>query len=232
MNLPIYSIIFAVVYLCMLVSYFFSETSGNFKRRAINKIIMATTFWGYGLFETINKCLWDTKWALILMIGITFSYIGDVWLLWSFKKGGVAFAAGNIIIVASLFELATDKGVSFGEYWWFILLLAFFVGGFILLWKKGFYKDLDKPMVYMFVPYIFSVTCHGTLSLALLFVFGLAGILETKFIFLFVGSILFMISDYFISWHNFRNKESKAVLRLNSGTYFFGLMLVVLSFTL
>ncbi len=232
MTLPIYSIIFAVVYLIMLISYFFSETSGNFKRRAWNKIIMATTFWCYALFEMFHLGLWGTPWNLVLMIGITFSYIGDVWLLWSFTKGGIAFATGNVIIIAAILMLATSYGIPFAAYWWFLLILAFFVGLFLILTKKGFYKNLKMPMTAMFVPYIASVSAHGTLSLALIFVFGAAGLMSLKFAFLFFGSILFMISDYFISWHNFRDKESKLILRCNSGTYFFGLMLIVLSFTL
>ena len=232
MNLPIYSIIFAVIYLGLLVSYFFSETSGNFKRRAINKIIMATMFWLYALFEMFHLGLWGIPWNLILMIGITFSYIGDVWLLWSFTKGGVAFGIGNAIIVAAIIKLAATMGIAFSAYWWFILIFLFFVSLFAILTKKGFYKDLKMPMLAAFLPYICSVTAHGTLSLALIFVFGAAGILGLKFALLFAGSILFMISDYFISWHNFRDKESKAILRLNSGTYFTGLLLIVLSFTL
>ena len=233
MTLPIYSIIFAVVYLAMLVSYFFSETSGNFKRRAWNKIIMATTFWGYALFEMFHLGLWGSNIPYtILMIGITFSYIGDVWLLWSFTKGGIAFGVGNAIIVAGIIELVKSMGVPFANYWFFILVCAFFLCVFLILWKKGFYKDLKAPMIYMFTPYIGSVTAHGTLSLVLIFVLGLAGLMTPQLWFLFAGSILFMISDYFISWHNFRDKKSKLILRCNSGSYFFGLMLVVLSFTL
>ena len=40
-----------------------------------------------------------------------------------------------------------------------------------------------------------------------------------------------MISDYLISLHKFKYLKSKAILRLNSGTYFTGLLLAALCYT-
>ena len=231
MTLPVYSIIFAIVYICVMISYFFSETSGNFKRRAINKITLASMFWGYALFEMIHQGLFSTLFFM-LFIGITFSYWGDIWLLWDFTKGGMVFAVGNVIIAGFIVSYMTEIGVPFISYWWAILLIGFFVGLFIVLYKKGFYKYLKPPFVYAFTPYIISVASHGCLSLALIFVTGAMGLCTAKLALIFFGSMLFMISDYFIAWHNFRDKYSKAILRLNSGTYFTGLLLIVLSFTL
>ena len=40
---------FIIAYLTVLCLYFFSETSGNFKRRAVNKIALAVLFEGYAV---------------------------------------------------------------------------------------------------------------------------------------------------------------------------------------
>ncbi len=37
-------ILFILVYMTLLISYLFSETSGNFRRRAVNKIVLASLF--------------------------------------------------------------------------------------------------------------------------------------------------------------------------------------------
>lgn len=235
MVLPTYSIIFAVAYICVMISYFFSETSGNFKRRVINKITLASMFWFYALIEMIRLGGFSTLYFM-LFIGITFSYWGDIWLLWDFTKGGIVFAVGNVIIAGFIVAYMTQLGVPFLSYWWALILIGLFVGLFIILYKKGFYKYLKPPFVYAFVPYILSVSAHGCLSLVLIFVTSslVKGNPQfaTQLAFLFFGSMLFMISDYFIAWHNFRDKYNKAILRLNSGTYFTGLLLIVLSFTL
>ncbi len=226
--MQLYTIIFIVAYLALLVSYFFSETSGNFKRRAINKIVMATAFITYIAFEMFHFGRWGDPIMIELFIGIFFAYLGDVLLLWSFSKGGVSFAIGNGIIFASMIKFVMAKGLAFENFWWFLLIFAIFFGTFLILWYKGWYDYEEKPMMKNVFPlYIATVSLHGTLSIAALIMLPFSW----NVLLLCVGLILFMISDYFISLHKFKYKESKAILRLNSGTYFLGLMLAAVSFS-
>ena len=223
MKLPM--IIFVIVYMAVLVSYLFSETSGNFKRRAVNKIILASMFLLYSIFETIHLGLFNTI-QIICLIGVIFAYIGDVWLLWSFIKGGTAFSIGNVVLFGYLIVYLTQNGVSYLSVSWHLILLAILLGCFIFLVQKGWYDKMPDKMKWPFTGYILSVSLHGTLAFALL-----TQLHDVKSVLLCSGLVLFMISDYFISLHKFKYKESKLILRCNSFSYFTGLMLVALSFS-
>lgn len=218
-------IIFVIAYLAVTVSYFFSETSGNFKRRAINKIFLASMFLVYAAVEMVRLQMFGSL-QLLCFIGVIFAYIGDVWLLWDFLKGGISFAIGNVILFTYLNIYYYGMGLTVANYWWFIIPFAILVGGFIYLANTGWYEHLKGKMIKGFTIYITSVSLHGTLSIA-----GLCYLHDVKSVLLCAGLLLFMISDYFISLHKFKYIESKAILRCNSGTYFIGLMLVALSFT-
>lgn len=218
-------IVFVIAYVAVTISYFFSETSGNFKRRAVNKIILATMFLIYATVEMFRLRLFGTL-QLVAFIGVIFSYIGDVWLLWDFKNGGKSFAIGNVILFVYLNLYYYSVGLTIKNYWWFVILFLGLVEGFKYLAKIGWYEHLKGKMVKDFTLYISSVTLHGTLGLV-----GLFYLHDIKSVLLCAGLFLFMVSDYFISLHKFKYIDSKAILRCNSGTYFIGLMLVVLSFS-
>ena len=114
-------IVFVIAYVAVTISYFFSETSGNFKRRAVNKIILATMFLIYATVEMFRLRLFGTL-QLVAFIGVIFSYIGDVWLLWDFKKGGASFAVGKVILFVYLNLYYYSAGLTIKNYWWFIIL--------------------------------------------------------------------------------------------------------------
>lgn len=226
--MTIYMVAFICIYVATTVSYFFSETSGNFKRRATNKIILASLFMCYSIFEFFHLGYGFGSIQFECLIGVFFAFLGDVLLLWSFSKGGTAFGVGNVILFCYELQYFAENGLAFRDYWWFLIILAVVLTIWAYLWYGGWYDYSKKPvMKWLFAPYIVSVTLHGTLSIAGLFVLPFSA----KSILLCCGLILFMISDYFISLHKFKYTESKAILRLNSGTYFIGLMLVALSFS-
>ena len=222
MSIPM--LVFIIAYVAVTISYLFSETSGNFKRRAINKIFLASMFLIYATFETIRHGNLGNL-QIVALIGVTFAYCGDVLLLWSFSKGGVAFSIGNIILFCYELAYFAQNGLSFSDYWWFLIIFAVMAVTFVTLVVKKWYTIPGK-LNFWFCIYIISVTLHGTLSIA-----GLTQLHDVKSILLCCGLILFMISDYFISLHKFKYKKSKAILRCNSSTYFIGLMLVALSFS-
>lgn len=218
-------IVFVIAYVAVTISYFFSETSGNFKRRAVNKIFLASMFLIYATVEMFRLQLFGTL-QLVAFIGLIFAYIGDVWLLWDFMRGGISFAIGNVILFTYLNIYYYGMGLTLKSYWWFVVLLAILVGGFSYLANNGWYEHLKGKMIKKFTLYITSVSLHGTLGLV-----GLFYLHDMKSILLLAGLFLFMVSDYFISLHKFKYIDSKAILRCNSGTYFIGLMLVALSFS-
>ena len=215
-------IVYSVIYLGVLVAYFFSETSGNHKRRSINKIVLASMFLipcivGYIMnFNSLD-------YSLILLIGLVLCFIGDVLLLFSFTKGGISFMIGNILISAYLVIHILQNNVP--HIYPIVAVILFLIAGstFITLATK---KVIN--LRNMFVPisfYILSVTLHGLLGLSLLVYYH-----NIHYILFSVGLALYMVSDYFLMTYKFKYPSKKWVLRCNSGTYFVGMLLVALSY--
>ncbi len=218
-------ICYVIVYLGSLIAYFFSETSGNFARRCVNKIIMAGMFLAIGFGGLIENGMIPTALGITLAIGLLFAAIGDAALLWSFTLGGISFGIGNVTLFIAYLQYLSFMGVSFSQYWWFLIIYVIFCATWLILMKTG-WIDFDKYGIKM-VLYLFSVMLHGTLSIA-----GCFCLQDPRSLLMFIGSIFFMISDWFISLHKFKYKESKLVHRCNSGTYFFGMLLIALGFQL
>lgn len=221
MNLP--RIIFCFAYLIVLVCYFFSETSGNHKRRVVNKCIMATMFLGYFIFESQRNGYWSQPLFFLCIAAFFFSWLGDVLLLFSFLYGGISFMIGNIFFAAYLITIAVTNAVPFAQVWWAIPLFVLVSGVFYIL---HFTKKVDFKTTGILMPvYVTTVTGHGMLSIAVASAVG-----GVHMILLSAGLVLFMISDYFLTVHKFV-KHEKWVLRCNSGTYFTGMLLAAVSFT-
>ena len=221
MDLP--RILFCVVHLVVLVSYFFSETSGNFKRRVINKCLMATMFLGYFLFESHRNGYWSQPLFFLCIIAFVLSWLGDVLLLFSFMKGGISFMVGNVFFVAYLIALCVQREVAFAAVWWAIPLFVIAASVFFIL---HFTKRVAFKKTGILMPvYVSTVTAHGMLSVA-----AAAAIGGVHMFLLSAGLVLFMISDYFLTVHKFI-KHEKWILRCNSGTYFIGMLLAAVSFS-
>lgn len=214
-------IAFIVVYLALLICYFFSEVGPRFSRRALNKIAMATLFYSFG---TVWFLLSDREgWNYLALVGLTFSWLGDILLLWSFIKGGVSFSVGNLFLLAYEIFLLRQARVPFGRVAVFPVLFAA-LAVFVFLAAKKLNKRLAKLRIPL-IAYMLSSTAHGVFGICLAAtVPGLHPLLFG------VGLALFMISDYFLMAHKFVS-DRKLILRLNSGTYFVGMMLVALSFS-
>lgn len=214
-------IVFSVAYVALLISYFFSETSGNFKRRAVNKIVMATMFLGYVAVEFVRLKYNFMSIELIMLLAFIFAWLGDVLLLWSFMKGGIAFMASNLLFFAYLCCTAFQAGLGFSDLWWFVLIFAALIGTVTTLYLK---KKLDFGKVGpLMLVYLSTVTLHGSFSVALACNTG-----DTRLLMLCGGLILFMVSDYFLTVNKFVS-EKNWILRCNSGTYFMGLLIAALS---
>jgi len=215
-----YQFVFVAVYMPIVIMYLFSETSGNFKRRAVNKITMAAMFMLFALVELLRR---ESRSPLdiLLMAGIIFSFLGDVVLLWDFVKGGVLFMIGNFLYTGYFLLRVINHGITGGNAIWIVILTAIPVAMFLYWCYTGF-VNLGKLKV--FKAYIASITMAASCGLVLMY-----SMKTMRTNFMGIGILLFMISDYFLSLHKFRNKDSKMYLRCNSFTYFTGMMLIALS---
>jgi uncharacterized membrane protein YhhN len=84
--------------------------------------------------------------------------------------------------------------------------------------KKKFNFNKYK---YPVLTYLGVVTINGIMATTLL--------LSANNIMFSIGIVLFMISDYILMIHKFKNSHNR-LLQANSGCYFIGLLLIALSF--
>ena len=217
-------IIFIAVYLIALCCYFKTRTSGNIRHRAINKYFMATMYLLLAIVTFINKYEF-ASYQTLLMAALIFAWLGDIFLVFDFGRGGDFFLAGNVCFTLYEQIILVDKGgYSFRNFAW-----TFIVAGLMLvivIFATGRWPEKIKmgkmrwPMIF----YLSSIFMHGITGLALMTMMK-----GTGYAMLGLGSFLFMISDIDLNVYRFIMNNNKWLIRFNSLTYFVGLLLIVLS---
>ena len=217
-------IIFIAVYLIALCCYFKTRTSGNIRHRAINKYFMATMYLVLAFVTFFNKYEF-ASYQLLLMAALILAWLGDIFLVFDFNRGGDFFLAGNICF--TLYEQAVliDKGgYRFNDFAWTFVVVGLMLA--IVIFATGRWPEKIRmgkmrwPMIF----YLSSIFMHGITGLALMI--KMPG---TSYAMLGLGSFLFMVSDIDLNVYRFILNNNKWLIRLNSLTYFGGLLLIVLS---
>lgn len=215
-------IVFIIFYSLFLCAYFITRVGNNMKHRAINKYILASMYFVYAIvmFSVCDLSMHH----YILLIALLFAYLGDIFLVFDFTKGGLFFLTCNICF--SIFYLVSLTGyhVPFINYFWIFIIWAILISTFIYLANK--YPKVIKleKMKYPMSAYLSTITLHGLLGLV-----SAIFINTTPIIVMGIGSLLFMISDYILTIDRFIIQKNKWIVRANSLTYFAGLLLIVLS---
>ena len=216
-------IIFTVVYLIALCCYFYTRTSGNKKARMINKYIMATMYLVFACVVFLRD--YDfVSYQTLLIAALILAWLGDIFLVVDFNRGGDFFLAGNICFVLYEQIVLMDNGYTFGDFWWTFLVMAVMVAALILACSKWPDKIKMGKMRWPMTWYLSTIFMHGITGLALMIY--LPG---TNYALMGLGSFLFMISDIILNAYRFVFNDNKWLIRLNSLTYFVGLLLIVLS---
>ncbi|MCQ2796704.1 MAG: lysoplasmalogenase [Bacilli bacterium] len=215
-------IAFIVVYCVVLCCYFFTETSGNMKLRAPNKIVLALMFFAFGTaYAVIN----NIPYSSLFIVALLLSMLGDVFLLYSFTKGGFFFASGNIAFIAFQISILCFFGIGIERYWWVFIIIPVLWSIYPLL--SHFKPDLFKFGSFKGILFFYLSTIVGSGS------FGIVvASLVPSFRLLGIGLFLFMLSDFDIVLHKFVCPKNKWVHRLNSALYFTGMLLVALNVAL
>ena len=217
-------IIFIAVYLIALCCYFKTRTSGNIRHRAINKYFMATMYLVLAFVTFFNKYEF-ASYQLLLMAALILAWLGDIFLVFDFNRGGDFFLAGNICF--TLYEQAVliDKGgYWFNDVAWTYVVVALMLA--VVIFASGRWPERIRmgkmrwPMIF----YLSSIFMHGITGLALMI--KMPG---TNYAMLGLGSFLFMISDIDLNVYRFIMNNNKWLIRFHSLTYFVGLLLIVLS---
>lgn len=215
-------IAFIVVYCVVLCCYFFTETSGNMKLRAPNKILLALMFFVFGTTVAIINNIPDKS---LFIVSLLLSMLGDIFLLFSFSKGGIFFASGNIAFVAFQISILHSYGIGIEKYWWVLIMIPILWSIYPILsyFKPESFKFGDLKGIIFF--YLATIITSGSFGLAL-------AILIPDLRLLGIGLFLFMLSDFDIVLHKFVWPKNKWIHRLNSALYFTGMLLIALNFAM
>ena len=215
--------IFIAVYLIALICYLFTRVSDRKLWRAVNKYIMATMYLVLA-FVVFFRNYEFVSYQTLLMAALILAWLGDVFLVFDFGRGGDFFLAGNICF--SLYEMIVLVANEHGwkDFIWAPCIAAAMLIAFIIacqlrpdVFKLG---KMRWPMTF----YLSSIFTHGLMGVALMVL--LPG---TNYAMMGLGSFLFMISDMILTAYNFVFGKNKWLIRANSITYFTGLLLIVLS---
>ena len=216
--------VFIIVYLAALCCYFYTRTAGNIKHRAINKYIMATMYLVLAIVVFLNKYEF-ASYQTLLMAALILAWLGDIFLVFDFGRGGDFFLAGNICFTLYEQIILVDKGgYKFSDFaWTFVvdaIMLAFVIYATGKWPKKIKMGKMRWPMIF----YLSSIFMHGITGLALMIMVPIPA-----YKMLGLGSFLFMLSDMDLTLYKFVFDNNKWLVRLNSLLYFTGLLLIVLS---
>ena len=216
-------IIFIAVYLIALCCYFKTRTSGNIKHRAINKYFMATMYLSLAFVTFFDKYEF-ASYQTLLMAALILAWLGDIFLVFDFNRGGDFFLAGNICF--TLYEQAVliDNGYWFNDFAWTYVVAGLMLAVAIIATGRWPERIKMGKMRWPMMFYLSSIFMHGITGLALMIM--LPG---TSYVILGLGSFLFMISDIDLNVYRFIFNNNKWLVRFNSLTYFCGLLLIVLS---
>ncbi len=217
-------VVFIAVYLMALCCYFHTRTSDRIKYRAINKYFMATMYLVLAIVTFFNKYEF-ASYQTLLMAALILAWLGDVFLVFDFGRGGDFFLAGNICF--TLYEqivLVDRGGHRFRDFSWTYVVAGLMLAAFIYAcgrWPERFrLGKMRWPMTF----YLSSIFMHGITGLALMIMMP-----GTSFVMMGMGSFLFMLSDMILTTYRFVLNYNKWLIRANSLTYFSGLLLIVLS---
>ena len=217
-------IIFIAVYLIALCCYFKTRTSGNIRHRAINKYFMATMYLVLAFVTFFNKYEF-ASYQLLLMAALILAWLGDIFLVFDFNRGGDFFLAGNICFILYEQAVLIDKGgFWFNDFAWTYVVVGLMLAIVILATGRWPDKIRMGKMRWPMIFYLSSIFMHGITGLALMI--KMPG---TSYAMLGLGSFLFMVSDIDLNVYRFILNNNKWLIRFNSLTYFGGLLLIVLS---
>jgi len=218
------------IYLAHFLAYMFSTSLGEHKARGMNKIFLAITYLSLAVVifvedNHINPL--DMQFLItdiFLLTALLFTCIGDIVLLFNFNTGAFFFGCGNILLFVHEIMLLEIKGVTFADYWWFLIIYVALLGGYFTLEHFSTHFKISKEDRVKAFLYLFLVSMHGSIGLTAYFVTTYAPAIVMG-----IGSFMFMMSDYVLCSYKYSFNHEKSVHKLNTFLYFAGILLLTWS---
>ena len=220
------SLFFMILGMILLVFYIREKISGYTLKGVFLKTLLSVLFVSTAVAARSSSIL-----APFLTMGLLFGLLGDIWLdlkyvfppqdeLFTYA-GFSVFGIGHILYVSGLL-------LQYGSGLFLIpsILLAAIAAGLILL--------LEKPMKLSYGKMKPIVLIYGFLLFSTVFVSGGLFLMhkETTLLFIFIGSVLFAISDLVLSGTYFGIGKSRPIdIISNYIFYYTGQFLIAFSLT-
>ena len=215
--------IFLIVYFAALFCYLFTRTGENKLYRAINKYVMALMYMGLSIYIFFKK--YDfVSYQSLLQAALFLAFLGDIFLVFDFGRGGDFFLSGNVCFIIYEQIILVANGYALKDFFWIYIVAGAMLITFIIACGKMPDKIKIGQMRWPMTFYLSSIFTHGISGLALMLMLP-----NTNFFMMGLGSFLFMISDMILTSYKFIFNNNKWLIRLNSLTYFTGILLIVLS---
>ena len=215
--------VFLIVYFAALFCYLFTRNGDNKLYRALNKYVMAFMYLGLSIYVFFTKYSF-VSYQSLLQAALFLAFLGDVFLVFDFNRGGDFFLSGNVCFIIYEQIILAANGYKLADFIWIYIVAGLMLLAFIFACQK--WPDVIKigkmrwPMTF----YLSSIFTHGISGLAMMLM--LPG---TNFVMMGLGSFLFMLSDMILTSYKFIFDNNVWLVRLNSLTYFTGILLIVLA---
>ena len=184
---------------------------------------MATMYLSLAFVTFLDKYEF-ASYQTLLLAALILAWLGDIFLVFDFNRGGDFFLAGNICFILYEQAVLIDKGYWFNDFAWTYVVAGLMLAVVIFASGRWLQKIKMGKMRWPMIFYLSSIFMHGITGLALMIMLP-----DTNYAMLGLGSFLFMISDIDLNVYRFIFNDNKWLIRLNSLTYFVGLLLIVLS---
>ena len=152
------------------------------------------------------------------------AFLGDVFLVFDFGRGGDFFLSGNVCFIIYEQIILAAHGYKLKDFFWIYIVAGIMLTAFIIACDRLPDKIKIGKMRWPMTFYLSSIFTHGISGLALMLMLP-----NTNFFMMGLGSFLFMISDMILTSYKFIFDNNKWLIRLNSLTYFTGILLIVLA---
>lgn len=166
------------------------------------------------------------NYALLVAIGMTFGFIGDLWLAGLLPGGrnvlgGIAaFGVGHIFYIIAFLRFSSQMGLTDGRRWLAlgIWLLIGLLGWYLVVFRGG------EPGVLLWAALVYALLLSTTAGIAS----GMA-LQDPRFIPLAIGAALFLLSDLVLAGEMFGDLSFPMIGDVIWLTYGPGQMLIVYS---
>ena len=212
---------FLVAYLILVLFYLRPPKSDQKHGRVWNKTSMAVLYYLYALVAFFAARRMEPLVLLAVLTGLFFCMVGDVVIQFRFITGAVFFFVANLVFIGFQLWSLKDLGLALRDVWWFLPVAVIPLFAVVELERHKWLKL--GHLAGIAVLYLTSVTFSGMLGIAIAVASGSLG----RWL-LGVGLALYMISDYFLIYREFRRSRRFAQVG-NTLTYFIGMMIVSLS---